>query len=191
MKKILSLFFAIIAVFSVVLPASAMSNGNADNEIELALDNTGKAGATYGYATYDNSTVYFNLDNADERLAFEAIQSTTNSRAVQPRLFGSIHVGIEMVGTQYQMYYEVKGDSLLSAGGYMKCKSTALVLATTYHDEKFVQTSLGTTLMTGESSLFSLPSGTEKVKVGWHDVTIRHSGGYSEPSDKYATVKVG
>lgn len=140
---------------------------------------------------YDDCTVYYDLGNAGERDVFESIQNNSNACVIQPRSIGSFHVGIEMVGTQYRMYYEVNGIGLLSVGGYMKCKSTALVLPTTYHDEKFVQTSLGTTKMTGESSAFSLPSGTEKVKVGWHDVTVQDGDGYDELSDAYATVNVG
>lgn len=191
MKKFLSIFLVLVTLLSVAIPASATSVDENSYEIELTLDSNGRAGVTYGYVVFEDSVRYYNFEVDAEKAAFESIQTNSNSRAVQPRSIGSFHVGIEMVGTQYRMYYEVKGVGLLSVGGYMKCKSTAWLFAKTYHDQKFSQTSIGTTMMSGESSVFSLPSGTEKVKVGWHDVTIRDGDGYAELADAYAKVNVG
>lgn len=191
MKKFLCLFFAIITVFAVTISVSAETFNNPEEEIELALDNSRNAGVTFGYAVFDHGIYYYNLDNMQEKAVFESIQNRSNFRSTQVKSLGSFHVGIEMVGSQYRMYYEARGVGLVSVGGYMKCKSTALILPKTYHDEKFVQKSVGTTFMSGESSLFSLPAGTEKVKVGWHDVTVQDGDGYAEPGDGYVTVNVG
>lgn len=193
MKKCLSLLLAIIAIFTVALPASAASTGSTVPEFELVLDESGRGGAIYGYVIYENETRYYDLSNASERAAYAAIQkqANTGSRAIQPLSIGSLHVGIEMKDSQYQMYYEVKGTGLLYVDGYMKCKSTAILFATTFHDEYFTKSSLGSTSLSGTSSKFDLPSGTTKVKVGWHDVTIKDGDGYAYPTDQYASVPVG
>lgn len=191
MKKVMSFLLAIVVILGVAAPVHAAGIEEDYAEIELTLDAEGNARVAYGYAVYEDGIIYYDLSSAADNAAFEAIQNNSNGRAAAPKAIGSFHVGIEMVGTQYRMYYEVHGTGLLSVGGYMKCKSTALLFATTYHDEKFSQTAIGATMMSGESSVFSLPSGTEKVKVGWHDVTVRDGNGYAELSDAYASVKVG
>lgn len=191
MRKLASILLVLVLVLSCTTPVFA-SASEVDAEIELTLDAEGNARVAYGYAVYEDGIVYYDLSNADDNAAFEAIQNVSHNRAATPKAIGSFHVGIEMVSeTQYKMYYEVHGVGLLVVGGYMKCKSTALLFATTYHDERFSQTSIGTTMMSGESAVFSLPSGTEKVKVGWHDITVKDGNGYAELSDAYATVKVG
>ena len=192
MKKFLCLFLAMIAVLSVSLPVSAASVDSEETEIELSLDEFGNAGVTYGYVVYESETAYFNLANPDESAAFEAIQDNTNanSRSVQPRSIGTFHVGIQKSGSAYRMHYTVTGSGLLSAVGYMKCKSTELLFASTYHDEYFKKSSTGTSSMSGYSNTFTLPSGTTSVKVGWHDVTIRDGDGEASVANKYATVTV-
>ena len=192
MKKVMSFLLALVVILGVTAPVYAAGIEEDYAEIELTLDADGNARVAYGYAVYEDGIIYYDLSNAADNAVFEAIQNDSHNRAAAPKAIGSFHVGIEMVSeTQYKMYYEVHGVGLLVVGGYMKCKSTALLFATTYHDERFSQTSIGTTMMSGESAVFSLPSGTEKVKVGWHDITVKDGNGYAELSDAYATVKVG
>lgn len=197
-KRLLVAAVATIVMISMMAStAFAMEVGETkgSEEIILTLDENGNAGVSVGFIVYSDHTDYFDMSIPDQKDAFYNAQtSMASSNSIMPLAeVGMIHVGIEMSGSKYKMYYDVTGTALKSARGYMKCKSTALLFATTYLDEYFLNTSaLGTTKLSGESALFSLPDGTEKVKVGWHDVTILDvDGGSATPSDTYASVKVG
>ena len=198
LKKLMSLAVAIGLLASLSVPVMAYEPENENGEVVLELDEYGRAGATVGMIVYDDRIENFDLTVVEQEQAFNALQvSITNGQnkmsSSAPRSSVIFHVGIEMTGKtdEYRMYYEIDGIGITKASGYMKCKSTALLFPTTYHDEYFSKTSIGTTYMSGESDEFTLPSGTSKVKVGWHGVSVTYADGKVNASDKYAIVNVG
>lgn len=200
LKKLLYLAAAIGMIFSLSTNALAYEKENTDIETVLELDENGKAGAMVGIVIYDDYVENYDLTMPEQMKTFNMLQATINldtnilkSNSPAPRGGVIFHVGIEMTGKtdEYRMYYEASGVGITKASGYMKCKSTALLFATTYHDEYFSNMSIGTTFMSGESKTFTLPSGTNKVKVGWHGVSITDADGSVKADDKYISVDVG
>lgn len=190
MKKLLCFLLAIVSVFALMLPVCAASSAQ---EFEVDLSD----GASLGFVVNNGEVEYFDLDEPNEAETFYKLYHSPNmlNSNNSARIAGGVmHVGIEMAERgKYRLYYDITGNSLSYASGSMKCKSTAIIFPTTYHDETFSNTSSDTVTISGESSTFDLPSGTTKVKVGWHDVLIRFTGdnGFATPSDKYESVEVG
>lgn len=186
-------------MFSLSTTAMAYEKETLNGETVLELDEEGNAGATIGMVIYDNGSVeQYDLDvdlQAEEFYTLqEQIENTSvKANGITPKSAVVFHVGIEMVDeTDYRMYYTATGIGLTKAAGYMACKSTALLFPTVYHDEYFSNTRIiGVPRMEDESDTFSLPSGTSKVKVGWHDVKITYQDGNIDAPDKYRTVSVG
>lgn len=176
--KLLSIILSVVMLLSLNVSALAYEvEVPNDSEIVLNLDENGRAEVSMEFVTQDGQLKFFEPDDSAE--------------TISPRATGLMHVGIEMVGSQYRLYYYVTGTSIYSVKGYMQCKSAALFSSKMYFSQYINHSSIGLPRLEGESQTFSLPSGTSKVKVGWSDVTIKDADGTANIADKFATVNVG
>ncbi|MCM1132250.1 MAG: hypothetical protein NC340_02140 [Ruminococcus flavefaciens] len=177
--KLLKLFSKLTAVFlSSVISVSflsvstyAVDNENFecvyldDYEMEVSLEELADKGVE-AILYYDDTTQSVSVYNGDFLIA--PLEVTENS-------LGSFHVGLTFNKYQdsYNLHWQINLSQLTYMSAEVYCKDTAVFFPTVFFEDVVTQRFNGSSsLGFGGSSYFDIPSGYDKVRVGWKNCTL-------------------
>lgn len=173
-SKIGSIFLAIIMVVSISTVSFAADNdaiidgNNSSYQIELSMDEL-EQGVTFAL-----------IKQADGSLKLEKVNNVSNFKMDIPETKATIqatfHVGVKRTSsTSAYLHWNATGYQLTKVEANVFCESTSILFPKSYFNGKisgYNDLSGRYNTANGTTKSFTIPSDTEKVRIGWKSAYV-------------------